>query len=87
LPLIRLREQVFKRWERDMGIRCQVLIDGSRTGDSYTFPSVPRVGDDIEIERQASRQILMVESVLFIAQGEHENPTDGNIRLAVSTVV
>ena len=68
-----------------MGIRCQVFIDRSSTGASYTFPAVPRVSDDIQIEQPDGPLTLRVEGVVFVAQGTYENMSDGDVHLHAST--
>jgi hypothetical protein len=71
--------------EADMGIRCQVFIDGSSTGEAHTFPSVPRSADEIAIARNGERLVLIVESVRFVAQATDENMSDGSVYLKAST--
>jgi len=68
-----------------MGIKCHVFIDHDQTGEPYTFPAVPRTGDDIQIEQQGNPRRLRVDGVLFVAQGTYENMSDGDVQIHAST--
>ena len=68
-----------------MGIKCQVFIGHDQTGEQYTFPAVPRTGDEIQIEQRGSPLRLKVDGVLFVAQGTYENMSDGDVQIHAST--
>ena len=69
-----------------MGVTCLVFIDGDPTGESFTFATVPRVGDSIQISQRGEQQTLTVEHVLHVAKNaDDDNMGGAHVQIRAST--
>lgn len=66
-------------------VRRKVFVDGSMTGEDYTFAAVPQPGDSVQIAPLSDPQILYVTSVMHVAKGTYETAPDAAVQLHVTS--
>jgi hypothetical protein len=68
-----------------VSVTCRVFVDGSVTGELFTFQSVPRVGESVQLLHSGNPSILSVRSVLHVAEHTFEDARGPAVQINVST--